>query len=124
MTYKPTALALKIDKKSKKFSLFSASNFLALLIQIYLLLLSVVNFNCNTYAFRAPTDCRQYFTGTSGTIKSYNFDGGLMLQSQLYANCIRQELGKKFEVKPMKLLRGHTSITSCNFGGFLTPTVS
>jgi hypothetical protein len=42
---------------------------------------------------RAPADCRQYFTGTSGTVMSYNFAGNQMLQSQIYTNCFRQELG-------------------------------
>ncbi len=44
---------------------------------------------------RAPSDCRQYFTGASGTFKSYNFGGGLMLAGQMYTYCFRQELGKK-----------------------------
>ena len=42
---------------------------------------------------RAPADCRQYFTGVSGTVKSYNFGGAGMLPSQLYTNCFRQEQG-------------------------------
>ena len=43
---------------------------------------------------RAPADCRQYFTGVSGAVKSYNFAGGQMLASQQYTDCFRQELGK------------------------------
>ena len=43
--------------------------------------------------FRAPTDCVQYFTGASGNVKSYNFAGGQLLQSQYYQNCIRTEIG-------------------------------
>ena len=42
---------------------------------------------------RAPTDCTQYFTGVTGTVKSYNFGGGQMLQAQTYQNCIRTEKG-------------------------------
>ena len=42
---------------------------------------------------RAPADCRQYFTGVSGAVKSYNFAGGQMLASQQYTDCFRQELG-------------------------------
>ena len=38
---------------------------------------------------RAPTDCVQYFTGVTGTIQSYNFAGGQLLNSQYYNNCIR-----------------------------------
>ena len=33
---------------------------------------------------RAPTDCTQYFTGVSGNVKSYNFAGSQILQSQNY----------------------------------------
>ena len=33
---------------------------------------------------RAPTDCVQYFTGVSGTVKSYNFAGSQILQSMDY----------------------------------------
>ena len=43
--------------------------------------------------FRAPTDCVQYFTGTSGSVKSYNFGGGQLLRTQIYNNCIRTEAG-------------------------------
>jgi hypothetical protein len=45
---------------------------------------------------RAPADCRQYFTGTAGTVKSYNYGGSLMLAAQQYTNCFRQELGDIF----------------------------
>ncbi len=45
------------------------------------------------FSCRAPADCVQYFTGTAGTIKSYNFDGNELLNSQRYTNCIRQEEG-------------------------------
>jgi len=44
-----------------------------------------------TATWKAPTDCVQYFTGTSGNVKNYNF--GQILQSQNYNNCIRQESG-------------------------------
>ena len=33
---------------------------------------------------RAPTDCVQYFTGVSGNVKSYNFAGSQVLQTQNY----------------------------------------
>ena len=48
---------------------------------------------CLILILRAPTDCVQYFTGKSGTVKSYNFGGGQLLQSQIYTNCIRTEAG-------------------------------
>ncbi len=46
-------------------------------------------------SFRAPPDCRQYFTGATGSFKSYNFAGGVLLASQQYTNCFRQEQGKE-----------------------------
>merc|ERR1712079_648100 len=46
-----------------------------------------------TASWKAPTDCVQYFTGKTGTVKSYNFGGGQLLQSQIYTNCIRTEAG-------------------------------
>ncbi|XP_040564719.1 uncharacterized protein [Lepeophtheirus salmonis] len=42
---------------------------------------------------RPPQGCTQYFTGPSGSIKSYNFDGGQINDGHLYSNCIRQEEG-------------------------------
>merc|ERR1712032_1242135 len=46
-----------------------------------------------TARWKAPTDCVQYFTGKSGSVKSYNFAGSQFLQSQIYNNCIRTEKG-------------------------------
>merc|ERR1712106_147116 len=43
--------------------------------------------------WKAPTDCVQYFTGSTGTIQSYNFAGGQLLQGMYYTNCIRTESG-------------------------------
>ena len=40
---------------------------------------------------KAPSDCTQYFTGTSGTIQTYNF--GQLLGGMSYTNCIRREAG-------------------------------
>ncbi len=65
---------------------------------------------------RAPTDCLQYFTGSTGTFQSYNYQSGsasnAMLQSQTYTICIRKELGKHVfsiivteEENVMKILR-------------------
>lgn len=48
--------------------------------------------SCNA-AWKAPTDCVQYFTGKTGTITSYNFAGAQFLQAQYYSNCIRTEQG-------------------------------
>jgi len=46
-----------------------------------------------TAAWKAPTDCVQYFTGTTGIVKSYNFAGAQLLNAQSYSNCIRTETG-------------------------------
>ena len=46
--------------------------------------------------FRAPTDCVQYFTGTAGSVKSYNYAGGQILAGQRYNNCIRTSAVKRF----------------------------
>jgi len=43
--------------------------------------------------YKAPTDCTQYFTGITGSIKSYNHAGGQLLNAQSYNNCIRTEKG-------------------------------
>ena len=43
--------------------------------------------------FRAPTDCLQYYTTTSGEVKSFNFGNGLMTNLR-YDVCIRESVGK------------------------------
>jgi hypothetical protein len=40
----------------------------------------------------APTDCTQYFTGTSGTFTSYNFPDR-MLENQQFSTCVRPASG-------------------------------
>jgi len=45
-------------------------------------------------SYRAPANCVQYFTGTSGNFQSYNHQGGVQLADQEYKLCFRQELGK------------------------------
>ena len=43
---------------------------------------------------RPPEGCLQYFVGTEGRLKSFNWDGGNgHLESQAYTMCIRQEKG-------------------------------
>merc|ERR1712013_6767 len=44
-----------------------------------------------TASWRAPTDCTQYFTGTAGTVQTYNF--GQLLRDMYYTNCLRTEAG-------------------------------
>jgi len=46
-----------------------------------------------TSSYKAPTDCVQYFTGISGSVKSYNYAGAQLLAGQRYNNCIRTEKG-------------------------------
>lgn len=47
---------------------------------------------CNSLS-RAPTDCVQYYTGTSGTIRSFNWGGSQLLRGMDYRICIRDEEG-------------------------------
>ena len=53
----------------------------------------------NFITVRAPIDCVQYFTGATGSVKSYNFQGGQLLTSQYYTNCIRTEKGYCGKIK-------------------------
>ena len=46
-----------------------------------------------TASWKAPEDCVQYFTGASGSVQSYNFQGGQLLTQQQYTNCVRTEKG-------------------------------
>merc|ERR1712086_752307 len=45
-----------------------------------------------TFTYGSTTTAKS-FTGTAGNIKSYNFAGGQLLNSQYYPNCIRTEAG-------------------------------
>ena len=45
-----------------------------------------------TAEYKPPDSCLQYFTGTSGTIYSYNYAGSQHLANQKYTNCIRSAL--------------------------------
>eukprot|EP00095_Tigriopus_kingsejongensis_P002473 maker-scaffold326_size205590-snap-gene-0.16 protein:Tk02473 transcript:maker-scaffold326_size205590-snap-gene-0.16-mRNA-1 annotation:"hypothetical protein D910_04166" len=54
--------------------------------------IKVTYIHCNSRS-RAPSGCTQFFTGVTGTISSYNFGGGQVLENQHYGNCIRQEKG-------------------------------
>ncbi|TRY75398.1 hypothetical protein TCAL_15628, partial [Tigriopus californicus] len=51
--------------------------------------IKVTYIHCSS-TYRAPSGCTQYFTGLAGTITSYNFAGGQILENQHYGNCIRQ----------------------------------
>ena len=42
---------------------------------------------------KAPAGCLQYFTGISGTVSTYNHQGGRNLHNQFYSTCVRQEFG-------------------------------
>jgi len=46
-----------------------------------------------TAKWKPPEGCLQYFTGSTGTIQSYNWAGGVHLANQDYNNCIRTERG-------------------------------
>ena len=46
-----------------------------------------------TAEWRPPTDCLQWYTGTTGYIASFNYPGSYHLANQEYAICIRAEQG-------------------------------
>merc|ERR1711962_688197 len=54
--------------------------------------IQIMQISCDA-EWRPPQGCLQYFTGTTGTINSYNWDGGRHLASQQYSNCVRTEAG-------------------------------
>ncbi|OXA52202.1 uncharacterized protein LOC110852632 [Folsomia candida] len=45
---------------------------------------------------RAPPGCLQYFTGISGQVQSFNFQGGTHLSNMDYSICVRPEDGMRF----------------------------
>ena len=52
----------------------------------------VSQLECNV-RWKPRSGCTQWFTGTTGTIQSYNFAGGHHLAGQDYTICIREEAG-------------------------------
>jgi len=54
--------------------------------------IQVMQISCNE-SWKPSVGCLQYFTGTTGTISSYNYAGEFHLNNQYYANCIRTEEG-------------------------------
>jgi len=55
--------------------------------------IQIMQISC-TAAWRPTAGCLQWFTGSTGTIASYNYAGGVHLANQEYTNCIRAEQGK------------------------------
>jgi len=54
--------------------------------------IKVTQVECNSKT-RAPDGCLQYFTGTTGTIETFNYNnlGGVLLTNQDYSACVRSE---------------------------------
>ena len=52
--------------------------------------IKVTQIECSSRT-RAPDGCLQYFTGTTGTIETFNYNslGGVLLTNQDYAACVR-----------------------------------
>ena len=52
--------------------------------------IKVTQVECNSKT-RAPDGCLQYFTGTTGTIETFNYNnlGGVLLTNQDYSACVR-----------------------------------
>merc|ERR550532_3259149 len=90
-----------------------------------------------TAAWKAPTNCVQYFTGISDTVQNYNF-GGQMLQAQSYENCIRTGDGycrimwqessaatpDSFQLDTQDLATGAASATACALAFVTIPDAS
>lgn len=70
--------------------------------------IKVTEIECDS-TFCAPAGCLQYYTGSTGTITSFNYDSSAtatnqMLLSQEYSACIRTEAGMcSFSVTPARL---------------------
>jgi len=56
-------------------------------------MIKVTQYSCNDDCVASQAGCFQYHTGVTGTIQSYNFQGGAQISNQNYKNCIRQEEG-------------------------------
>ena len=62
----------------------------------------VTQYSCD-YPNLAPDGCTQYFFGeTTGTVQSYNFEGGTHLANQNQNMCIRRERGICKQVDTVK----------------------
>ncbi|CAL8110369.1 unnamed protein product [Orchesella dallaii] len=57
--------------------------------------IEILTIPCNSVA-RAPTGCLQYYTGVSGVVESFNFQGGMHLANLDYSVCVRMEDGMRF----------------------------
>eukprot|EP00095_Tigriopus_kingsejongensis_P004837 maker-scaffold713_size108309-snap-gene-0.11 protein:Tk04837 transcript:maker-scaffold713_size108309-snap-gene-0.11-mRNA-1 annotation:"hypothetical protein AND_010472" len=77
-------------------------------------------YTCDNLA-KAPAGCTQYFTGTSGNIKSYNFGGGQLLQAQNYNNCIRQAEGNNPTIYEIYEAGDLCGLDVCGSGGVIKP---
>merc|ERR1719495_2878854 len=55
--------------------------------------IKVTQMSCNDDCVASQAGCFQYHTGVTGTLQSYNFQGGSQISNQNYKNCIRQEEG-------------------------------
>ena len=89
--------------------------------------IKVTQYSCD-YNNLAPKGCTQYFFGAeSGTVMSYNFEGGTHLANQNQQICIRQERGScrvcwvavadaDFKTSGMVTKMAHNKFDCCNFG--------
>ena len=71
----------------------------------------VTQYSCD-YPNLAPDGCTQYFFGeTTGTVQSYNFEGGTHLANQNQNMCIRRERGI---CKQVDTIKSQTKISVSN----------
>lgn len=76
----------------------------------------IMQISC-TAQWKPQDGCRQYYTGLTGYIKSYNYEGGVHLANQQYNNCIRAAQGY--------CSISYTSVSTTSFQlSSITPTAS
>jgi len=54
--------------------------------------IQVMQISCSSW-WKPQDGCSQWYTGTTGYVKSFNYDEGTHLADQLYTVCVRQEYG-------------------------------
>ena len=93
----------------------------------------VTQYQCSNLA-KAPHDCGQYYTGTSGTTQNYNYPN-VVLQSQNSSTCIRKAAGfcsinwsEAGNTSPDAFLLGDVTIaaetTTCTIAYVAFPNIS
>ena len=88
ITYESVKLFVQLPSKVQLYITFFQHQNLSKILSLW-----QKKFHFGPLLLSAPPGCLQYHTGTSGTIESFNFDGGVHLANQYYSICIRTEEG-------------------------------